>query len=562
MSMGSSSGGNEAQDEYNDAQWEYNWDRMQDANDFAKDQRIASEFNADTLRSIENRTNANEHAFEVAGIKREYRDALKAYNAGKKASDRQLQANQEAEALAIDNAARVLNDIYTDVDFQQQELLLNHNNLIETSTLRSQDLDAQYGFVEQRADIQERELVGNRNITYSRGDLRNREIDNKLDTTRANAAVQRLGVAQGVRSAAEVAGLDARGLILELESIRNESSTKVQDAMLQSLQQTGTIANTGQTGRSARRNIESAMAQLGRTTATINSAVNRSQSETGLNMARIAQRLNDAQTRGEIDYTRIANDVVAAGNEALLATDAVGIDMNAADLVYDIGLDTVVQTRAEGEWANSFGQSMVQQDLRAGEQKYNLGIAQTDATLDSADAENSAQLRQIGMDRRQADLQAQAMIPTEPVQPTLDNGMIPKAPIRIPTPRIPEPPSTVTEEEYDAINPPESTGGGGGGFLGVALQIASIGAQYAAAAGSDDRFKKDLNRVGTSPTGIPIYSFKYIGDGEHAPRYQGTSAQDLLEMGRSDAVFQKEKDGFYYVDYSKLDVDFEQVTAI
>ena len=39
----------------------------------------------------------------------------------------------------------------------------------------------------------------------------------------------------------------------------------------------------------------------------------------------------------------------------------------------------------------------------------------------------------------------------------------------------------------------------------------------------------------------------------------GTSAQDLIAMGRKDAVGTTEKDGFYYVDYSKLDVDFEQV---
>jgi hypothetical protein len=41
----------------------------------------------------------------------------------------------------------------------------------------------------------------------------------------------------------------------------------------------------------------------------------------------------------------------------------------------------------------------------------------------------------------------------------------------------------------------------------------------------------------------------------------GTSAQDLLAMGHKDAVGQTEKDGFYYVDYSKLDVTMEVVTT-
>ena len=67
--------------------------------------------------------------------------------------------------------------------------------------------------------------------------------------------------------------------------------------------------------------------------------------------------------------------------------------------------------------------------------------------------------------------------------------------------------------------------------------------------------------LGTSPSGIPKYTFKYVADGGHGPTYIGTSAQDLLAMGREDAVTQPEKDGFYKVDYSKLDIDMELVTT-
>jgi len=73
--------------------------------------------------------------------------------------------------------------------------------------------------------------------------------------------------------------------------------------------------------------------------------------------------------------------------------------------------------------------------------------------------------------------------------------------------------------------------------------------------------KYDITRIGTSPSGIPKYTFRYRLDGEHGPKYMGTSAQDLLAMGRKDAVGQTEKDGFYKVDYSKLDVTMEVVTT-
>ena len=77
---------------------------------------------------------------------------------------------------------------------------------------------------------------------------------------------------------------------------------------------------------------------------------------------------------------------------------------------------------------------------------------------------------------------------------------------------------------------------------------------------SDDRLKYDINRVGTSNKGVPIYTFRYRFEGKHGPKYKGTSAQDLLNTKFKNAVGQTETDGFLYVDYSKLDVEFEQVT--
>ena len=72
--------------------------------------------------------------------------------------------------------------------------------------------------------------------------------------------------------------------------------------------------------------------------------------------------------------------------------------------------------------------------------------------------------------------------------------------------------------------------------------------------------KYDINRVGTSKKGIPIYTFRYRHEGKHGPKYKGTSAQDLLNTKFEDAVVQTEKNGFLYVDYSKVDVEFEKVT--
>ncbi|MAN60860.1 MAG: hypothetical protein CMI60_02830 [Parvibaculum sp.] len=67
---------------------------------------------------------------------------------------------------------------------------------------------------------------------------------------------------------------------------------------------------------------------------------------------------------------------------------------------------------------------------------------------------------------------------------------------------------------------------------------------------SDERLKENIVKLGTSHNHIPIYKFNYIGD---KTTYVGTMAQDLLEMGRDDAV--GTKDGYYTVNYNSIDVD-------
>jgi hypothetical protein len=74
---------------------------------------------------------------------------------------------------------------------------------------------------------------------------------------------------------------------------------------------------------------------------------------------------------------------------------------------------------------------------------------------------------------------------------------------------------------------------------------------------SDRVLKKDIIRVGASPSGIPTYNFKFIGDITRSV-YYGVMAQDLQES-HPDAV-SKGQDGYLMVDYSLIDVDYQRVS--
>ena len=78
---------------------------------------------------------------------------------------------------------------------------------------------------------------------------------------------------------------------------------------------------------------------------------------------------------------------------------------------------------------------------------------------------------------------------------------------------------------------------------------------------SDKRLKTDIYRIGMSPSGIPVYTWKYkeeVGDLDQSVDTEGTyfgaMAQDLLELAPN-VVMKNPSDGYYRVDYSKIDVD-------
>lgn len=71
---------------------------------------------------------------------------------------------------------------------------------------------------------------------------------------------------------------------------------------------------------------------------------------------------------------------------------------------------------------------------------------------------------------------------------------------------------------------------------------------------SDRRLKKNIELIGSSPSGISIYTFEYTDDTLGEGRFQGAMSDEVP----SDAVV-KHEDGYDMVDYSKIDVEFKNI---
>ena len=71
---------------------------------------------------------------------------------------------------------------------------------------------------------------------------------------------------------------------------------------------------------------------------------------------------------------------------------------------------------------------------------------------------------------------------------------------------------------------------------------------------SDKRLKENIIKIKYSNSGIPIYHFNYKGDNKV---WSGTMAQDLLKLGREDAVVKE--DGYYKVNYNLIDINMKEI---
>jgi hypothetical protein len=66
---------------------------------------------------------------------------------------------------------------------------------------------------------------------------------------------------------------------------------------------------------------------------------------------------------------------------------------------------------------------------------------------------------------------------------------------------------------------------------------------------SDQRLKTHVKRVGETPEGLSLYSFRYIGEDRE---FRGVMAQELLADERNRDAVKVGADGYFRVDYARL----------
>ena len=230
-----------------------------------------------------------------------------------------------------------------------------------------------------------------------------------------------------------------------------------------------------------------------------------------------------------------------------------------AEASFDIQEQRIERLRAEGEFrAKGMSGRSANKAQQITGADFGRMIAQINEATSAAGRNSRAVLKEIATDRISADLAAEAakmLAPGELPEP-IKPFATPMADYILPRELEefdfgPEPVKGAMYSRSAAANQVwGQTISSVAGSIGSAL----IGAGQAGAS-SDIELKENIEQVGTSPSGLNIYEWNYIGDSD---RYRGVIAQDLLNKGRHDAVTEGDN-GYLAVYYDKIDVNMQKV---
>ena len=602
--------------EYDNKKFAYDYQEMLDEDAFLQRNFDIKIQNQQDQIAFQNQTRAQEYQHKLNIANFDFNNQNAAYAASVKSYEQQLDYNEMAADIAVNDNTRKYNEQLMDLAFQNEDLLMKLDETVEQVRMGREHVvkDVQLEKIgirdtyEQLSDnvklkksgasltqsqLKDRAGLDRKGINQGYARLvdqlgiQKQGVRQQYRQTVGRAGLKRRGIALALHDAHKDANLQQRAAVLSMKGKRSDIARKMKETRLQGLMQAGQQRNLGQTGRSARRNLGNVLAKQGDAQAALTDLLMREESSYNLDLQKVSNSLTAASMRADLSFDEVATEVLHAQQNRDLSEKDLAQQLGHSALDHRLQLeqvDTGVRHGAQRKdltfselereqfygarrkdlsWAVSdqglkkqLDQLKFQQDTAHKRTKFSQ--KQIQETMKSAASQFEAENQQISLQKFQQDLAAQDRLAPKPVRPP-----VPPAPSTIPTPQFQRPPSPPSWERYSELAPIKgAVSKGPSGFqraLGMASGVMSIAAPFMM--GSDDRFKYDITRVGTSPTGIPKYTFKYRLDGEHGPTYIGTSAQDLLAMGREDAVGQKEKDGFYYVDYSKLDVEFEQVTA-
>ena len=295
---------------------------------------------------------------------------------------------KEMETRQQDAFAMQLWNQNQNLDFQDQERVAawqqqidmatyDYNNQVAARIASEEAVGKQLYYNELAEEIAINDSTRKYNERLTAIGFQNEDLQMKLYQTKQQQGLKKEGVGLKLADVIGKGELQKEGLTIEHKGKKAELSQKAQELGIKSMKAAGQVAAMGQTGRTARKNMQAALAGFGQQQAILLDVLENSNSQYEQAFAGINQ--NYKATQGEINlaYKQIATDLTHA------------------------------------EMGTEKGQRELKESMK------------------SAQDQHGADKSQIALQKFQGDMQAEASLAPEPSMPPQ-----PKPPIDLPRPRV------------------------------------------------------------------------------------------------------------------------------
>ena len=269
----------------------YSWQRAQDWSTYYNtlEAQYVQQLNEDTVNRFK-----NQMAFNVWQDKENmrlysYAKEAEAYNASVDSYYEQLDFNNIAEELTLNDTARAYQDQLTSIGFQNKDLINKYLEGGESAALETKGLTDKVTQAKAVEQLQIRETGINREFDLINGVLDKAGLRNGMAATKADAA-------------------------FKMQGMRTENVQKV-----------GQQKAMGQVGRSAEKAIQAILANHGNAQMALLESVSSAESNYNLDLKKLSETLKHKTKLTNLQYANIANQLTTTTTDAARAQEGIGM---------------------------------------------------------------------------------------------------------------------------------------------------------------------------------------------------------------------------------------------
>lgn len=254
--------------------WAFNWATTQDNYAYQQETNEAARMNSEASRKFREQQEYNGWLNRENMRLFEYSKQVEAYNASVASYEEQLDYNQVAVDIAINDANRVYQDKLIQFGFQNEDLLMKYHEAKAQSAL---DIEG----------IGEREEQSRKQYGLQ---IRETEINRDWDLAQAK--------------------LDEAGLKAGLAATKADAAFKSQESRLETTRKVGQQRALGQSGRSAQKAVSALLANYGQGQAALAQSITDAESKYMLDRRRVAETLEHKTKLTNLSYSQITQNLL------------------------------------------------------------------------------------------------------------------------------------------------------------------------------------------------------------------------------------------------------------